>query len=68
MYCPCEYADLGCTSMVKRKDLPEHMDSAAKAHNSLLLTKVLGLQIYWVKTSWVSFLRFSRVVEPGGGC
>jgi hypothetical protein len=42
--CPCEHADLGCTSMVKRKDLPEHMDSAAKAHNSLLLRKVLGLQ------------------------
>ena len=37
VFCPCEYAALGCTSMVKRKDLPQHMDSAAKAHNSLLL-------------------------------
>ena len=44
VYCPCEYADLGCEEEVKRKDLPQHMDSAAKAHNSLLLRKVLGLQ------------------------
>ena len=42
--CGCQYADLGCGERIKRKDLMKHMESAAEAHNALLLREVVGLR------------------------